>query len=380
MRTIVILLFGLLVSSGVMAVAEDEPAKNAGDAGLPPAVVKTVAVKAAAIPQSVTGIANVLSPDTLIQLDADIRAAQIAVDFSRREYERYKSTKSLSIHIIESAQRQSETADAQLAVLQLRLRQAWGDTSPFLKDEQRPKIVEELSSGKKVLVRLDFAQSRGERPKNIRVAPLSGGHETAVKTVWPAPTGNAAMPGISYFAIVDSGPGLRHLDRARVIADIGEAQSGVVIPSAALVVTAGETWCYVETGPQKFERRKVPLTWPVAEGYLVENGFAPGTKVVVRGASTLLSREAEPGDDDDDDDGPPIAKAHPGSDTKPTSDKTSSGADDDQPKAAPQTATRSGTDDNKAAAKDDDDAEPDAAHKKASAAPVTGSTSPARAE
>ena len=93
---------------------------------------------------------------------------------------------------------------------------------------------------------------------------------------------------------------------ARVIADSPERMSGVVIPNAALVVYASQSWCYVETEPKKYERKLVSLEAPVDDGFFVKSGFDPGTRVVVKGASVLLSREAEPGgfDDDDDDAGP----------------------------------------------------------------------------
>jgi hypothetical protein len=77
----------------------------------------------------------------------------------------------------------------------------------------------------------------------------------------------------------------------------------VVIPSAAIIVFGGQSWCYVETGDKTYERRVVPLEDPVEGGYLVRSGFAPGTKVVVRGAGVLLAREAEPESDEGDDEG-----------------------------------------------------------------------------
>jgi hypothetical protein len=89
-----------------------------------------------------------------------------------------------------------------------------------------------------------------------------------------------------------------------VVADAASERAGLVIPNSAIVVYASEAWCYVETEPQKFERRSVPLDYPVDEGYLVTAGFEAGDKIVVRGASTLLSREVAPdfeGEDDDDD-------------------------------------------------------------------------------
>lgn len=379
----------------------------------PPAVVKTVALEKAELSQVVSGIATILSPDTLIALDAEIRAADIAATFSERELARYKSTKSLSLHIVEGAQREAETAAAKLAALKLQLKQTWGETSPFIKDESRHTHVQSLSAGKTVLARLDFPAPQATEPRNIRVAPLSGGGEVPVNTLWAAPSGSAAMPGISYFGMIEPGPGLRHQDRARAVGNSGVAQTGVVIPEAALVVYGGETWCYVETAPQTFERRKVPLTMPVPAGYLVEAGFDPGTKVVVRGASTLLSREAEPGDDGDgDDDGggaerprkqpkaesaPPVAnksrdrdaddrpaQAEAGNDGAASADtkpNTAAAARDDDKAAEPKTPAAKGKASDPAPDDDDEKAAEKKPKKPATASgPVTGSTSPSRAE
>lgn len=293
----------LAMAAGVNSARSGSSTGEEADIGAPPAVVRTALVEPTTIAQKLTGIANILSPEALIQLDSDIRTAEIAAKFSQRELTRYQSTQSLSLHIIEGAQRQAETAATQLDLLKLRLRQTWGDNSPFLDVDKRKPLIDQLSAGKISLVRLDFPDAMGSLPKNVHVTPLSGGDDTQVSTLWQAPSGNSAMPGVSYFGLITSAPGLRQFDRARAVADKGDARSGTIIPQSALVVFAGETWCYVETAPQTFERRKVPLTWPVASGYLVESGFPVGTKVVVRGASTLLSREAEPGEGDDDDDG-----------------------------------------------------------------------------
>lgn len=328
-------IWAFLGCAGVVAAAE-EIAAPAGPAQpqqgdedkAPPAVVTTAAVAQASIAQSRAGVANILNPDALIQLDSDIRAATISANFSAREYERYRLTKSLSLHIVEGAQRQAETDATQLNLLKLRLKQTWGDDAPFLNDESRKTLVEALSTGSLSLVRIDFPDAAGERPRNVRVAALTGGTEMPLKELWSAPSGNLAMPGASYFGLIEPAPGLRHLDRARAIADAGEAKIGVIIPQSALIVFAGETWCYVETAPQTFERRKVPLTWPVASGYLVESGFAPGTKVVVRGASTLLSREAEPSGDEEEDDGP--SKAKPAAKPKAPPDAPSASNDGDE--------------------------------------------------
>lgn len=275
-----------------------------------------VAVEVAASEQALKldGIATLINPDALAQLDADMRSAEIAANFSRRAFDRYKVTKSLPQHFVDNSERQARTDQTQLALLQLKLRNAWGDTAPFLDGQQREKLVAELSTGKTSLVRLDFPRSVERDPKNVRVVPLAGGEETSVTSVWQAPSGNLSMPGTSFFALMPTGPGLRPGDRAKVIAHSEASTSGVVIPASAIVVHAGQSWCYLETKAGEFERKAVSLGMPLADGYLVSD-IAPGAKVVAHGASVLLSREADPsaGDDDDDDDGDeaPQRKAAP---------------------------------------------------------------------
>jgi len=262
----------------------------------------TAGVVPAEMASKITGIATLLSPDPLTQLNAEIRAAEIARDFSHRTVERFKNTKSLGEQRLDNAERQAATDSTQVALLELKLRNAWGDGAPFLIADSRQQLVDELSLGKITLVRLDFPRSDERNPKNVRIAPLGGGEGTALTSVWPAPSGNVAMPGTSFFGIMPTGPGLRPGDRAKVNAERSTTTSGVIIPASAVVVSAGDSWCYIESEPGKFERKRITLATPVAEGYVTKE-FAPGTKVVVEGASALLSREADPSAFDDDDDG-----------------------------------------------------------------------------
>lgn len=263
----------------------------------------TAVVTPAEMATKISGIATLLSPDPLTQLNAEIRAAEIALGFSKRTVDRFKGTTSLGEHRLDNAERQAATDATQVALLELKLRNSWGESAPFLAAGKRQNLVDELSSGKTTLVRLDFPRSDERGPKNVRIVALGGGEETPVTTVWPAPSGSLAMPGTSFFGIMATGPGLRPGDRAKVNAERSATTAGVIVPASAVVVFAGDSWCYIEGKPGEFERRRITLTTPVADGYIT-NEFAPGTKVVVEGASALLSREADPAsfDDDDDDD------------------------------------------------------------------------------
>jgi hypothetical protein len=290
----------LLLSLGACDEPRSEAYSPEGEINFKPV---TVELKPAEIAQKIDGIATLISPDALTQLNAEIRAAEISSAFSQRTVARFKNTTSLGEHRLDNAERQAATDATQVALLELRLRNAWGETAPFLAAEKRQELVDELSSGKTTLVRLDFPRSVERDPKNVRITPLSGGEETPLTSVWPAPSGSLAMPGTSFFGIMPTGPGLRPGDRAKITAERSAPTSGVVVPAAAVVVFAGSSWCYVEKALGDFERKRVSLATPVTDGYLT-NEFPAGTKVVVEGASALLSREADPGaSDDGDDDG-----------------------------------------------------------------------------
>lgn len=281
-----------------------EEADNRDDApaNVAPPPVLAVPLAKAKEAQKLEGIATVLNPDNLLQLDADIRSATVAENFSRGQLERFRASTMLSKQMVESAVRQEGIDSSILRLAVTRLQQTWGDKAPFLNVDTRQALMTDIANGSRAILRLDFSDTANGFPQNVRVVPLRGGQETKVDTMWAAPSGNLAMPGVSYFGIINAGPGLRAGDRARVIADNPDGSAGVVVPSAAIVVYAGKSWCYVKSGSEKYERREVSLDAPVEEGFLVKSGFEAGTRVVIKGASILLAREATPGSLDDDDD------------------------------------------------------------------------------
>ncbi len=310
-----------------------EEVEGRNDAPDTPPPVHTVALVASNQAVKLEGIATVLNPDTLLQLDADIRSATVAANFSHGQLERFKASTMLSKQMLESAVRQEGIDASQLKLLSTRLQQSWGDKAPFLNVDVRQALMADIASGSRAVLRLDFPDMEADVPQNVRVVPLRGGAETKVDTLWAAPSGNLAMPGVSFFGLINGGPGLRAGDRARVIADNSARLSGVVIPSAAVVVYGSKSWCYIETAPKKYERKLVLLDTPVDSGFLVTSGFDPGTRVVVRGASLLLAQEATPAALDDDDDAgaqsPPPAAAAKSSPSPLAQDHTGPHADPD---------------------------------------------------
>jgi RND family efflux transporter MFP subunit len=71
----------------------------------------------------------------------------------------------------------------------------------------------------------------------------------------------------------------------------GQRVTGVSIPSSAILRYEGETWVYVERAAGEFVRRVAHLEEPGKEGWIARSGFAPGERIVIAGAQSLLSEQ-----------------------------------------------------------------------------------------
>ena len=129
-RTVILL--GTLVLAGCNAPHSEETQKDddATTDVASVAPVKTVTLAASNEPEKLEGIATVLNPDVLLQLDADIRSATVAANFSHGQLERFKASTMLSRQTLENAVRQDGIDASQLKLLLTRLQQSWGDKAP----------------------------------------------------------------------------------------------------------------------------------------------------------------------------------------------------------------------------------------------------------
>jgi hypothetical protein len=79
----------------------------------------------------------------------------------------------------------------------------------------------------------------------------------------------------------------------------GAAASGVTIPRAALLRSAGATFVYVRKDATHFERRPVEGGIAETDGVFVRAGFRPGEVVVTSGAAQLFAAQSGAGKDVD---------------------------------------------------------------------------------
>lgn len=127
-------------------------------------------------------------------------------------------------------------------------------------------------------------------PKEATVQFSDGAHAPArFVSVLPQLDPRLQQPSLLY--LVAPHPGLVPGVNVSVFLPSGAEHRGVVVPSSAVVWSQGTPWCYVEKSPNKFERTSVATTEPNAQGWFVTTGIAPGARVVITGAQTLLSEE-----------------------------------------------------------------------------------------
>jgi len=169
--------------------------------------VRTVELTASRDAVKLEGVATILNTDALLQLDADIRSAKVAADFSRAQLARFRLSTMLSRQTLDNAERQAGIDASQLKLLETRLKQTWGENAPFLKTDARQNLIAQISGGEQAIVRFDFPDLASGEPRNVRVIPLRGGSETPIERLWTAPSGNLAMPGVSFFGLIPAGPG-----------------------------------------------------------------------------------------------------------------------------------------------------------------------------
>jgi hypothetical protein len=267
--------------------------------------------------------AVVLSPRGLATLSATCVAdagklamvrANLAV--ARNEYRRlnvlYHEDQTTSLKTLqaargtlESTRAQTNAAQLQIHLDELAVEQQWG---PVLKNwlVARSPAFERILAGREWLVEITLAASAARRlPETVRLSAPSGS-EVSARLISSFPQTNPVIQGLNFLYVIPARPGFAPGLNLSAEIPVGPARSGVVIPSAAVVWSTGEAWAYKQTAPGHFERLLVSTEDPVAGGWFVTAGFAPGDQVVTRAAEELFSAETQPstgggGDEGDDD-------------------------------------------------------------------------------
>jgi hypothetical protein len=196
----------------------------------------------------------------------------------------------------EAAERQATVDQAALLLAQQRLTASFGQNPPW-KDNADSPILRSLAGGEVKLVRVTFplGEINDGTPATLRLAHIGAATQSKswVSTApWNAPA-DVTVPGRSFFVLL-KGSNVGEGERLLAWAPVGSPESGVLVPTSAIVISDSKYWCYVERTPGVFVRTELDTSMPLADGYFVKDGIAAGDKIVTTSAGLLLARETNP--------------------------------------------------------------------------------------
>jgi hypothetical protein len=290
----------------------DKAESNAGIVTLKPEEVAGLGITASAAAAvryqaATSGFGVVLGHDVIAQAVADVATAQAVAAQSRAVLARMQRLAGTpgadSTEARENAARQAAVDAAALRLAKAKSSSVLGQNPPWAGREDS-KLPEELAEGRAKLVRVTFplGSVNGRAPQRLWLARLGtagAGERWTAHGVWDAPA-DAGVPGRSFFALLQ---GIEVGEGERLLAwtasgggggDSGQAESGILIPSSAVVASDGRYWYYLERQPGEFARTAMDISRPMADGYFVQGGLKGGDLIVTSAAGLLLAREINP--------------------------------------------------------------------------------------
>jgi hypothetical protein len=297
-------------SKSTDAAAAGAPGSAAEGVSLTPAQVEklglvTQPAQPTAYSQHASGYGVVVSHDTIAQAVAELttaRATELQSRSALKRAQQLSGTPGAVSADVEEAAAQKAAVDAAATTLTTeRLTSTLGMNPPWQNRDQDPTL-QDLARGKIKLLRATFPLGAlsGGTPRSLRAARLGVTQPDLgwkLNVVWDAPA-DSSIPGRSYFALL-KGADVGEGERLTVWAPIGEMLSGVLIPAAAVVMSEGRYWCYLEKKPGAFVRVEIDATKPTANGYFVSASISAGDQIVVTAAGQLLAKELGAGAEPD---------------------------------------------------------------------------------
>ncbi len=290
------------------AAAADKEEAGSQDVKLTPEEVEKlgIATTAAAgvryVP-SRQGFAVVQGHDSIAQAVADIATARAEERQSQAALARIArlagTAGAASTEAHESAARQAAVDAAALRLAEAKASVVLGLKPPWAGHDDDP-VLADLAAGRSKLLRVTFPLGalNGAAPPSLALSRLDAAPASERWTahpVWDAPA-DMNMPGRSFFALLrrtDAGEGERLLVLAAGESSAA-AESGVLVPASAVVLSEGKYWCFVERKAGTFTRVPLDITRPMADGYFTKDAVRPGDAIVTSAAGLLLARQSNP--------------------------------------------------------------------------------------
>lgn len=236
---------------------------------------------------------------------AEARALRAVVSAAESEYRRmemlFKDDRNVSEQSLRSAegryrseQARQAAADQSAAAIRDSLRSMWGEVVAGWATDADSRVMKDLLQQSAFLVQLvlPYDLPRAAIRGKVTVSPVvSRQNSRNARFVADSPQVDPALPGETYFYLVEGG-GLRAGMRVQARIGLGgKPVDGVIVPPAAVVWHAGKPWVYVQDDEQTFARHEISVTQELDGGWFDGGGFTVGDQVVVSGAQLLLSEE-----------------------------------------------------------------------------------------
>ena len=242
------------------------------------------------------GYGVVLEHQVIAQAVADIQTASAAARFSKasldRAMELHGTPGAVSADLEQTAEQKATVDSAALTLTREKLSSTWGMQPPW-KNNIGDSRVQSLAHGHLQLVRVTFPLGTvRDTPDELhggRIGIAQAEATSRLRPVWSAPA-DASLPGRSFFALLPEGT-VAEGERLQVWAPTGPPTPGVLIPSAAIVLSASKYWCYIERAPGNFTRAEIDTRRPVSGGYVVSEEIKAGDRIAMSGVGQLLAKE-----------------------------------------------------------------------------------------
>lgn len=299
--------FALVVGAALLAsaaAAPPAPTEATPSSTLPADVqarlgVTTAPAEAMRYAPTVDAYARVLDPTPLATLDSDLAAAIAAAAASQAEAARSRALNAddqmVAAKVAEAAAAQAVGDRARLSLLRLRIGLEWGPGVAGLGDGGRRDLLQAIARGDAALVRIDVPG--GLQPTGVVSLDLGPAGHAPVRILGPARTGDPRLQAGGWLGVA-SGAAARTLSvglAAPARFSTQTAVDGVKLPDGAVLRSEGQSWVYVKTAPDKYERRVLGGVAATPGGLFAASGVRAGEIVVTRGASALFTAEAAAG-------------------------------------------------------------------------------------
>lgn len=251
-------------------------------------------------PREVEAYGFILDPAPLSKLNNDLLTAQAALSAADAQYQRtrrlYADQKNASLRDLQGAQASYLADKSQLGSLEQQLRNDWGEKIALMDPQSRSRLVGALIDRREAIARLTvpIGDLIDDAPYTAEIAVV--GHEGQplnTQAVYPAPTVVPTLQGQTFFVLVAARefPIRSGAAASARIPTSSTSEQGVVVPRSAVVRYAGDDWVYRQLAGDRFVRLEIVPVEITDRGYFVTENIAPGMRIVISGAQTLLSEE-----------------------------------------------------------------------------------------